>query len=95
MDMQLYLHHYREFLNEFDPDADINARVAKTLTESMELREAWLFSGDDDSVKEEAIDLMNCAISLVSYLGVKNPLHAGYMKLQATAEKYRGQHGAE
>lgn len=83
MQIEEYMMHYEQFLTEFEPDTTPEKRAAKAVEEMCEYLEA---PSDD-----EAVDLMNASISLVISRGIKNPLFAGYLKLQRTAEKYRGE----
>ncbi|MDD2898978.1 MAG: hypothetical protein PHI31_09725 [Desulfuromonadaceae bacterium] len=92
MQIDEYLMHYEKFQNEFGIDTSPKARSAKLIMETCELIEAE-HKADDTATIDEAIDVMNCSIALVVAHGVKNPLHAGYMKLQRTAEKYRRETG--
>ena len=90
MEIDNYLHHYNEFLDEFNLPKDPVASGNKTIQESIEFNVAFIY-GTQSEADDEAIDLMNTAIMNVVDRGISNPLHAGYMKLQRTAEKYRSQ----
>lgn len=88
MDIDNYLYHYDEFTTEFNLPTDPVARGNKAIQEAIEFNVAF-HHGTDSEADDEALDLMNTAISNVVARGFKNPLHAGYLKLQRTAEKYR------
>lgn len=92
MDMDLYLHHYREFHAEFCPGAGTAEKADKVYEEAHEFIDAY-FDDDENAQINESLDLMNTAIAFLVEAGIKDPLHAGYLKLQRTAEKYRRQNG--
>jgi predicted house-cleaning noncanonical NTP pyrophosphatase (MazG superfamily) len=81
MDEQLYFHHYERFHAEHRIDASVKAKEAKLVEEIVEYL--------DNPSDEEALDILNVAMSLCRARGVHNVLHAGYMKLQANSERYR------
>lgn len=82
MDIREYQLHYERFHEEFGIDTSVKAKTDKLIEEVCE----YLEEPSDD----EALDIMNVAISLVMARGIKNPLFAGYLKLQRNTEKYRG-----
>ena len=88
MHIDEYLLHYEQFHREFNIDTSPEAKKVKLLSEVCEFLEAD-FAGDTAAADDEAIDVMNTAISHVIARGIKNPLFAGYLKLQRTADKYR------
>lgn len=88
MQIDEYLLHYEQFHREFNIDTSPKAKKEKLVAEVCEFLEAD-FDGDTAAASDEAIDVMNTAISNVVARGIKNPLFAGYLKLQRTAEKYR------
>ena len=90
MEIDLYLHHYKEFHAEFCPGAGSTEKHGKLVEEVFEFIEASMSGSHADRISE-TLDVMNTAIAYLVSEGVCDPLHAGYQKLQVTAEKYRGE----
>lgn len=90
MEIDNYLAAYRDFVTEFGIDMTPPARKEKLVVEVCEFIEAY-DAGDSAQADDEALDVMNTAISNVVARGIHNPLFSGYQKLQRTAEKYRRQ----
>ena len=88
MEIDLYLHHYKAFHAEFMPHAGPTEKHGKMVEEVFEFIEASMSGSHADRISE-AIDVLNTTIAYLDSEGVKNPLFAGYLKLQETAEKYR------
>ena len=88
MQIDEYLFHYEQFFKEFGIYPTPVERKEKVVIEMCEFLEAD-FPGNEAAADDEAIDLMNTAITNVAARGIKNPLFAGYQKLQRTAAKYR------
>ena len=91
MDYDLYIKHYRAFDAEFFPSSSIEEIEDKMLEEMDELSEEMENGGAIENKISEATDTLNINIKLLNAYGVKDVLHAGFMKLQETAEKYRKQ----
>lgn len=88
MQIDEYMFHYEAFFKEFNIEVTPTSRADKLTEEMCEFLEA-LHNNNQTAADDEAVDLMNAAISNVIARGIKNPLFAGYLKLQRTAEKYR------
>lgn len=89
MDIETYLAHYRKFDAEFFPNAVVEEIEDKTLSEIRELHDEITMEHPVEKRITEALDVMNMSIKLLTAYGVKDVLHAGFQKLQLTAEKYR------
>lgn len=90
MQIEAYLIHYEAFHREFNLDDTPSGKAYKCAEEMVEFATAF-DNGSQAEADDEAIDLMNAAISNVIARGIKNPLFRGYQKLQQTSEKYRRQ----
>lgn len=88
MQIDEFLMHLGMFHDEFKIDISPGARADKLFDEVNEFATAMVHE-TKEKADDEAIDVMVCAIANVAARGIKNPLHAGFMKLQRTAEKYR------
>jgi phosphoribosyl-ATP pyrophosphohydrolase len=88
MQIDHYLDEYMMFHAEFCPTATPEQKLCKLCEEIEEHIEA-VNSHDEEDIINETIDVMNTAIAYLHSVGVKDPLHAGWAKLQKTAEKYR------
>lgn len=89
MQINEYLAEYRRFYDEFFQNAtatDIERKLHEEIFEYMDA---------ETNVQEldELVDLMNIAIYNVYRRVSIDPLHAGFLKLQKTAEKYRRANG--
>jgi len=87
VDIETYLKHYERFHEECRIDTSVQAKNAKLVEEVCEYLEAHA-QGDKTAADEEAIDILNMAISLCVSRGIHNPLYFGYLKLEKTAVKY-------
>lgn len=83
MQIDAYLRHWHAFCQEFGISEEPQARLDKLVIEMCELLEL------DADVNDEALDVMICAIALVVSRGYSDPLHACFLKLERTSEKYR------
>lgn len=102
MDIDNYLAHYRIFDAEFNATATLEDRLNKCREECNELIDAiinyklamkstdkkWQARATED-LKSELADNMNTSMAAIVSSGIPNPLMAGYLKLQATAVKYK------
>ena len=88
MDLDLYMLHYGLFNDEFFPQATVEDIEDKFFEEVCEFQSEYYASNKPEMIAE-LIDVMNMSIKLLTAYGVKNVLHAGYLKLQTTAKKYR------
>lgn len=84
-----YISEYRKFDAEHFPDATLQEIEDKLMGEMLELSIELATNGTAENRIDEALDVMNMSIKLLVSYGVKNPLFAGWQKLQATSEKYR------
>lgn len=86
-----YLKAYQDFYREFFPDATPEMIKEKLLDEICELEMADMeheVGGPFDAVLDEMLDVMNLAILNVFTHISKDPLQAGWEKLQRTRRKY-------
>ena len=96
MQLAEYYIHYRDFNLEFFPDETLPDIEQKLLEEFYEFIDALKF-GDvyEGHSVDEGLDLLNVLLKWLKVKGIKDPLHAGYEKLQRTAEKYRAERYAK
>lgn len=92
MNIDEYLQRYEAFHREFGIDTSPEAKANKCVEELAEFFYEVAI-GREENADDEAIDLMNAAISNVVARGIKNPLFAGAKKLERTAAKYRNKKG--
>jgi uncharacterized protein YutE (UPF0331/DUF86 family) len=93
MEFAEFLLHYEQFDREFCPNADLDDVECKCLEEMEELAEVIAYEKPLEMRIEECLDVMNMTIKLLTRYGVKDPLGAGVLKLELTAEKYRERDG--
>ena len=89
MQLETYLANYEIFNKEFFPDATVEEIENKMTEECVEFVYEIARNGTRENRIAEATDVLNMAIKLLRAYGVLDPLHAGYAKLQQTADKYR------
>lgn len=87
MQIDDYLRAYAEFNTEFCPNETDEEILLGVVDETDEM----LNASSEAACLDELLDVMNRSIKAVHRLISKDPLHAGYEKLQRTAMKYRAQ----
>jgi hypothetical protein len=92
MQLAEYLMHYDKFNEEFFSGATLE-EIEDKMVEELKGMYTALHNLSTDERINEALDVMNMSIKLLTAYGVTNVLDAGYRKLMATAEEYRGIRG--
>lgn len=94
MQIDHYLIEYAKFHEEFFPKSERFDKLHKLISECLELLKEYHYAETVEGQIDEAVDVMNTSIAFLVSVGVADPLHAGWQKLQVTAAKYRAERAA-